>query len=125
MTTDAPMVVVDTTVHLSSEIFSRPGSPAKETLARGFDGHFAFALSPALLREIARKMVECGVPGDDVAEYLADLRVAGQLFDDEDAGDLTCADPDDLFVLVLAPVPLAHESDEGLTLRGRGSMLAW
>lgn len=67
-------VVVDTSVHLSSEVFGRAGSPAKEVLARAFADHFDVAISAALLDELARKLIECGAPANDVADYLATVR---------------------------------------------------
>lgn len=94
-------VVVDTSVHISSEVFGRVGSPAREVLARGFADHFQFAVSPGLLLEITRKMIEFGAPADDVAGYVGNLRSVAELFEDADPGDLTCADPNDLFVLAL------------------------
>lgn len=94
--------VVDTSVHISSEVFSRPGSPAREVLARGLARHFHMAMSPALLREITRKLVETGSPASDVARYIANLRRVALLFDDEDPSGFVCSDPDDLFVVALA-----------------------
>ena len=100
--TDAPLVVVDTTVHLSSEVFGKPGSPAKETIARGFAGHFDFALSELLLAEIARKLTDTGIPPAIAAPYLANLIAVGREFDDVDGGDIECSDPEDVFVIALA-----------------------
>lgn len=99
---DAPVVVVDTSIHLSSELFSQPGSPAREVIARGFDGHFTFALSPLLLREIARKLAENGINPNVTAEYLANVRSAGREFDDRTPQDVFCSDPEDVFVMILA-----------------------
>lgn len=97
-----PLVVVDTSVHLSSEVFGKPGGPSKEVIARGFAGHFVFALSDMLLEEIARKLTETGVPPLVAAPYLASLIAVGQEHPDADASDIECDDPDDAFVVALA-----------------------
>lgn len=99
---DAPVVVVDTSIHLSSEVYCGTGSPSREVIARGFDGHFTFALSPLLLREIARKLAETAIDPNLTAEYLANLRAVARDFEDRDAEGVVCSDPNDVFVLVLA-----------------------
>lgn len=96
------LVVVDTSVHLSSEVFGKTGGPAKEIIARGFSGHFDFALSRLLLAEIARKLTDTGVPPLVAAPYIASLLAIGQEHPDVDATDIECADPDDAFVVALA-----------------------
>jgi predicted nucleic acid-binding protein len=100
--TATPLAVVDTSVHLSSEVFGKPGSPAKEVIARGFAGHFDFALSALLLAEIVRKLAETGVPPSVAAPYVANLMAVGQEHPDVDASEIECADPDDAFVVALA-----------------------
>lgn len=99
-----PTVVVDTSVHVSGEVFAKKGSPAKETLARAFALHFHMAMSEMLFAEIARKLVETGAPADTVADYLVELRLLCRAFwfPDGSTVGLHCPDPDDLFVLALA-----------------------
>jgi len=98
------MVVVDTSVHVSAEVFAKKGSPARETLARAFALHFHMAMSQKLFAEIARKLVETGARADDVADYLVELRLLCKAlwFADEPTDGLECPDPDDLFLLALA-----------------------
>lgn len=98
----APLVVVDTSVHLSSEVFGKPGGPSKEVIARGFAGHFNFAVSDLLLAEIARKLTAPGVPPLIAAPYLAKLIAVGHEHADGDASDVECDDPEDAFVVALA-----------------------
>ncbi|MCL2777757.1 MAG: putative toxin-antitoxin system toxin component, PIN family [Polyangiaceae bacterium] len=97
-----PIVVVDTSVHVSSEVFSKPGSPARETISRGFARHFVSALSPALLQEIARKLAEEGISEAEVAVYLQNVVASGMAFPDDDGANVACRDPNDLFVVALA-----------------------
>jgi len=97
-----PLVVVDTSIHVASEAFSKKGSPSREVIARGAGNHFKFAVSELLLREIAEQLVGNGVDPELVAEYLANLRVIASHFDDREDECVVCADPDDVFVMVLA-----------------------
>ena len=95
-------VVVDTSVHISSEVFASAGSPAKEVLARGFDRHFEFVTSDALIEEITRTLVSSGAPADDVAEYVGRLMAVARDLGDVDIAGVECDDPDDRFVVALA-----------------------
>lgn len=94
-------VVVDTSVHIASEIFGQPQGPARETLARAFESHFGLALSNSLLAEIVRKLVECGAPASRVATYGSMLSDASAFFPDVVYEGLACLDAEDLFVLAL------------------------
>jgi len=102
------LVVVDTSVQLSGLVLSKhPTSPGREILARGFARHFDFAVSEALIAEIARKLVEKGVDLRLVVDHIERLRFVGVAFEDVDPSGFECDDPDDLFIVALASTAAA------------------
>lgn len=93
---------MDTSVHVSAEVYAKPGSPSLETLRRGFDGQYVLAVSDQLLEEIAYKLVEKRLSPDRVADYVSAIMAIAEHFPDAAIGSVTCSDPDDIFVRVLA-----------------------
>lgn len=86
-------------------VFARSDdSPAREVIHRGVDRHFRFALSRKLETEIARKLItDFALPGGLVGQYLAQLRLAGDSFEDVTPDDsVWCRDANNLYVFVLA-----------------------
>jgi predicted nucleic acid-binding protein len=125
--TVAPVVVADTSVHVSSEAFSKGGSPSREVIARGFAAKFTFASSEKLVGEIARKFAEFGINPILTAEYLGNLRASSASFADVDDPTVSCADPEDTYVMILAKTATAWciVSQDNALLDDEGSPPGW
>lgn len=68
--TDRLRAVFDTNVFVSAFLSRSPSSPTKELLERWQADEFNLLVSDALLDEIAEKLLERGIEGEVVSEFL-------------------------------------------------------
>lgn len=95
-------VVVDTTVFVSGLARPSATSPAREVIDRGLASHFEPALSPHLIQEIARKLAAHGMASDAIVDLLTALAAVAHRCQDVEYDDISCRDPNDVFVRCLA-----------------------
>lgn len=101
---DAWIVTVDTSVFEAALARSRPGSPAREVLARARLVHFTPACSPMLQAEIFRRLRLAGLDLDIVEATLNELAALALHVDVADHSDVVVRDVGDRFVVALAIV---------------------
>ncbi|WP_081426487.1 putative toxin-antitoxin system toxin component, PIN family [Sorangium cellulosum] len=100
-----PTVVVDTTVHFSACRSDGSTSPNKETIHRAAHGHYSMAVSPLLIAEVYKKLRQLGFEELPVKSYCAQLLKLGVICADvAPEGTVSCRDPNDVYVLMLAVV---------------------
>src|SRR5258706_5567999 len=95
--TDRLRAVFDTNVFVSAFLSRSPSSPTKELLERWQADEFTLLISDDLLDEIAEKLLERGIEGEVVSEFLTLLVELAESIEvaAESVLPVVLADPDD------------------------------
>jgi putative PIN family toxin of toxin-antitoxin system len=96
--------VFDTNVFVSAFLSRNPSSPTKELLERWKNGELVLLTSDALADELVEKLLQKGIPHDDVVEFLALLAQLAKWIEvpDDAVRPLITKDPDDDHVIACA-----------------------
>jgi len=97
---------LNTNVRVAAELSKNPNSPTIELRERWREGEFVLLFSLTLLKELEDKLLEKGVPSENVQLVVTETQAHGELVEvlPSDVAHVIRADPDDDHVIACAVV---------------------